>query len=80
MLGYLKNILKNHPPTSVFPMTRGAWGKLTFSSRRSLRVTEVIQVVLFPWNVSRLLFGSSAILCTEAKPTGFQVRLLNYIV
>lgn len=67
-----------HSPTAVFPMTRGALGYLAFSSRRSFRVTGVIQVVLSPWNVSLLLLGSSAILCREAKPTDFQVRLLGY--
>lgn len=55
-------------------MMRGALGKLVFSSRRSFKVTGVIQVVLSPWNTSLLLFGSSAILCREAKPIGFQGR------
>lgn len=66
-LGYLKNILKNHPPTVVFSMTTGALGKLAFSSTRLLRVTGVIQAVLSPQNVSLLLFGSSAISLQKSK-------------
>ena len=71
----LKNMPLDHLPTAVFPMMMGASGKLVFSSRRSFKFTGVIQVVLFPRNVSLLLFGSSAILYREAKPIDFQVML-----
>lgn len=56
----------SHLPTVVFPMMRGAWGNSALSSRRSGKVAGASQVVLSPWNVSRLLLGSSAILWGEA--------------
>lgn len=68
-----KNMSLDRLPTAVFPMMMGASGNLVFSSRRSFKFTGVIQVVLFPRNVSLLLFGSSAILYREAKPIDFQV-------
>lgn len=67
-----------HLPTVVFPMTRGASGKLAFSSRRSFRDTGASQLVLSPWKVSLLLFGSSAILCTETKSAPLSSRALEH--